>query len=212
MSASISFVVIQWKHPSRHRQNISRPVGFGSDKKTETFGPLGMWNYLWCWSRGHCRSVGRFCELRKRPLQRAGDADDALHARKGKCSMWIVNKWEICIRKMGFVDFKWSNLNILGSYASCCHPLFVPWQSYLQWALFMQEKGNAASDYWKSGNLSVENRFCGLKMFQFKCMKLIHPLMSLNFGVHLGVSFSLHAGKGKCCTWHLKKLKYICGK
>ena len=29
--------------------------------------------------------------------------------RKRECRMWLVNKVEICLRKSGFVDYKWSN-------------------------------------------------------------------------------------------------------
>ena len=35
------------------------------------------------------------------------------------------------------------------------------------------------------------------------------PMVSFTFGVHCGVPFSLHAGKGKCCMWLLIKWKFI---
>ena len=35
----------------------------------------------------------------------------SLHAGKGRCCMWAVNKVEIYIAKIGFVDSKWSNVN-----------------------------------------------------------------------------------------------------
>ena len=75
----------------------------------------------------------------------------SLHARKGKCCMWLVNK----------VD----------TYSAC------------------------------------KNRFCRLQMVQFECPKVMHPLMSSPFGVHCGVPFSLHIGKGKSCIRPVKKLE-----
>ena len=44
-------------------------------------------------------------------------------------------------------------------------------------------------------------------MVQFECPRVIHPLVSLTFGVHCGLSFSLHAGKGKCCIWAVNKVE-----
>ena len=66
----------------------------------------------------------------------------SLHAGKGKCCMWPVNKVEIHFAKIGFVDCKWSNSNAPGSYTPWCHSLLGP-----LWGvpfLCMQEKGNAA--------------------------------------------------------------------
>ena len=47
----------------------------------------------------------------------------SLYAVKGKCCMWPVNKVEIYLWKMGFMDCKWSNLNAPGSYTPWCHSL-----------------------------------------------------------------------------------------
>ena len=33
------------------------------------------------------------------------------------------------------------------------------------------------------------------------------PLVPITYGVHSGVPFSMHAGKGKCCMWSIKKVK-----
>ena len=44
-------------------------------------------------------------------------------------------------------------------------------------------------------------------MVQFKCPRVIHPLISFTFGVHCGLPFSLHAGKGTCCMWLVKKVE-----
>ena len=46
----------------------------------------------------------------------------SLDAGKGKCCMWHVNKVEIYLSKIGFVNSKWSNLNVPGSYTPWCHP------------------------------------------------------------------------------------------
>ena len=46
-----------------------------------------------------------------------------------------------------------------------------------------------------------------LQMVQLECPRVIHPLVSLTFGVHCGVPFPLDAGKGKCCMWLLKKME-----
>ena len=65
-----------------------------------------------------------------------------LHAGKGKCCMWPVNKVEIHFAKIDFLDSKWSNLNALGSSTPWCHSLLG-----LVWGVpfpCMQEKGNAA--------------------------------------------------------------------
>ena len=65
-----------------------------------------------------------------------------LDAGKGKWCMWVVNKVEIYFSKIGFVDSKWSHLNVPGSYTPWCHSLLgstvgCPF-------LCMQEKGDAA--------------------------------------------------------------------
>ena len=44
-------------------------------------------------------------------------------------------------------------------------------------------------------------------MIQFECPKVIYPLLLFTFEVHCGVPFSLDAGKGKCCMWHVKKVE-----
>ena len=46
-----------------------------------------------------------------------------------------------------------------------------------------------------------------LQMAQFECPRVIYPLVSLTFGVHCGVPFSLDAGKGKCCMWLVYKVE-----
>ena len=43
-----------------------------------------------------------------------------------------------------------------------------------------------------------------VKMAQFECPGVIHPLYSLTFGA----LFTLHTGKGKCCMWSVKKWKF----
>ena len=53
----------------------------------------------------------------------------------------------------------------------------------------------------------MENRFCGLQMVQFECVRVIHPLVSFSFRVSCGVPFSQHAGKGKCCIWLVNKVE-----
>ena len=57
-------------------------------------------------------------------------------------------------------------------------------------------KGNGASGFRKSRNLSMENRFSGLQMVQFECPKATCPLVSFTFRVNCGVPSFLHAGKG----------------
>ena len=66
----------------------------------------------------------------------------SLYAGKGKCCMWPVNKVEIHIAKIGFMDCKWPNLNAPGSYTPWSHSLL----GYIVGCPFhcMQEKGNAA--------------------------------------------------------------------
>ena len=49
-------------------------------------------------------------------------------------------------------------------------------------------------------------------MVQLECPKVTHPLVSLTFGVHCGVPFPLHAGKGKCCMWLVNKVEIYFGK
>ena len=44
-------------------------------------------------------------------------------------------------------------------------------------------------------------------MVQLVCPRVIFPLVSIIFGVHYGVLFFLHAGKGKCCMWLVKKVE-----
>ena len=58
----------------------------------------------------------------------------------------------------------------------------------------MQEKGSAACGVLIKRKSNLKNRFLGLQMVQFEC--LIHTMMSFTSGVHYGVPFSLHAGKG----------------
>ena len=49
----------------------------------------------------------------------------SLHAGKGKCCIWPVNKVEIHFAKIGFVDCKWSNSNAPGSYTLWCYSLLT---------------------------------------------------------------------------------------
>ena len=49
--------------------------------------------------------------------------------------------------------------------------------------------------------------FLRLQMVQFECPRVIHPLVSVTFGVHCRLPFSLHAGKGKCCMWLVNKVE-----
>ena len=97
-------------------------------------------------------------------------------AGKGKCCIWLLNKVEIHFAKIGFVDCKWSNLNAPGSYTPC-------------------------------SNLLCKIRFRWLLMVQFECPRVIHPLLSSTIGVCCTVPLSLHAGKGKCCMWPIKKVE-----
>ena len=48
-----------------------------------------------------------------------------LHAGKGKCCMWPVNKVEIHFAKIGFLYSKWCNLNASGSSPPWCHPHYL---------------------------------------------------------------------------------------
>ena len=48
-----------------------------------------------------------------------------LHAGKGKCCMWPVNKVEIHFAKIGFLDSKWSILNDTGSSTSMARRIHV---------------------------------------------------------------------------------------
>ena len=73
--------------------------------------------------------------------------------------------------------------------------------------LYMQEKGNAACGLLIKWNSFCKNRFCGLQMVQLECPRVIYPLVLFTFGVYCGVPFSLHAGKGKCCMWPVKKVE-----
>ena len=50
-----------------------------------------------------------------------------------------------------------------------------------------------------SGNPFCKNRFRSLQMIQFECPRVNRPLVLFIFGVHLWVSISQDAGKGKCC-------------
>ena len=43
--------------------------------------------------------------------------------RKRECCMWLINKVEIYFSKIGFVNCKWSNLNVPGSYTPWLHSL-----------------------------------------------------------------------------------------
>ena len=66
----------------------------------------------------------------------------SLDAGKGKYCMWLFNKVEIHLAKIGLVHYKLSNLNAPGSYTPCSHSFLgstvgCPF-------LCMQEKGNAA--------------------------------------------------------------------
>ena len=49
---------------------------------------------------------------------------------------------------------------------------------FLFWNGVHAEKGNAASDLWKSEKLPLKNRLCGLQMVQFECPRVTHPLVS----------------------------------
>ena len=44
-------------------------------------------------------------------------------------------------------------------------------------------------------------------MVKFEFPRVIHPLVSFNFGVNTGLPFSLDAGKGKCCMWPAKNVE-----
>ena len=80
----------------------------------------------------------------------------------------------------------------------------------------MQEKENAACGLLTKWKFLLQNRFCRLQMIQFESPKVIHPLVSLTFGAHCGLPFSLFAGKEKWCTWlvieveiHFEKIGFV---
>ena len=78
----------------------------------------------------------------------AGRWQERVHARKGKVASLAFEKVDIYLRKIGFVDCTWSNFNVPGTYAPWSHSLLrstvgCPFPS-------MQEKGSAASGFWKS--------------------------------------------------------------
>ena len=50
-------------------------------------------------------------------------ASFSLHAGKGKCCMWNVNKVEIHFTEMVFMDSKCPNLNAPGSYTTWCQSI-----------------------------------------------------------------------------------------
>ena len=44
-------------------------------------------------------------------------------------------------------------------------------------------------------------------MVQFKCPRVIYPLVSFTFGSTVGCPFPLHAGKGECCMWPVDEVE-----
>ena len=44
-------------------------------------------------------------------------------------------------------------------------------------------------------------------MFQFECQIVTYHLVPFTFGFTEGCYFPLHAGKGKCCMWPVKKVE-----
>ena len=54
-----------------------------------------------------------------------------------------------------------------------------------------------------------QEEFLGLQMAKLEWRKNVQPLVPFTFGVCCMVSFSLHAGKEKCCMWLVKKVE-IC--
>ena len=80
----------------------------------------------------------------------------SLHADKGKCCMWHVNKVKICYLKLGHVDSKWSNLNTQGYLI----PLMVfNFGVHCRVSLSLHAgKGNAACEMLSKWNSTVEKK------------------------------------------------------
>ena len=119
--------------------------------------------------------------------------------------------------KIGSVDQEWSNLNASGLYSPQCHPLVLwvdcglfPFSGYPPlFSLRALRKRKILHVAYKKWKFIWQEYVCGLQMVQFECPRAMHPLLRFPFGVHYGGAFSLLAGKGKCCTWLVKKVKNI---
>ena len=113
----------------------------------------------------------------------------------------VANEWPVLensnLPHSFTFSFEYSNI-----YSNLGHPRPMPrhWRS---------SSLHARKGKYCSGNSFCNFSFQGLQMIQFECPKVIHSLVSLNFGVYCGVPFSLHTGKWKCCMWSVKKWKFI---
>ena len=73
------------------------------------------------------------------------------------CRIGLLIRWKFILRKIGFMDYKWSNLNAPGSYTPWCYPLLGSNEGCP--FLCMQEKGNAAC------SLLIKRKFLSKKSF-----------------------------------------------
>ena len=114
----------------------------------------------------------------------------SLHAGKGKCCMWAVNKVEIHFAKIGFMDCKWSNLNAPGSYTPWCYSLL----GYIVGCPFhcMQEKGTAASGLLIKWKFILQKRVSWTANDPIRMPQGHIPLGAIHFwGTLLGVHFTV---------------------
>ena len=93
----------------------------------------------------HCTASRKETKSLKHGKWHVGAPRNCKHAGKGKCCIWLVNKVEIYFAKIGFMDCKWSNLNVptayyTGSKVLCslfwylhCPPFSPPLPSVVQY-------------------------------------------------------------------------------
>ena len=131
----------------------------------------------------------------------------SLHAGKGKCCMWLVEKVEIHFAKMGFVDCKWSNLNVPGSYTPWSHSLLgstvgCPFPC-------MQEKGMVHLAFEKVEIHFAKIGFVDCKWSNLNAPGSYTPWCHSLLGSTVGCPFPLMQEKGNAACGLLIMWKFI---
>ena len=132
----------------------------------------------------------------------------SLHAEQGKyCICLLVNKVENHFSNIGFMESKWPNLIMPGSYTNRCEDIWGPLCYPFFFAYRKTEMLHVACYY--SGKSFFKYGFCEIQMVQFNYPRVILQLLRWNFGDHCIAPFSLCARKGRCCMWFVTTISQI---
>ena len=106
-----------------------------------------------------------------------------LCAGKGKCCMWLVNKVEIHLTKIGFVEYKWSNLNA----PRFIHPLVSStfWVHYR--VPFSLDAGKGKCCMWLVNNVEIKSSKICFADWQWSNLNC--PVVSFTLESDVGQSF-----------------------